>query len=139
MLVTNPYGKIWLALKGRLAQWTECRVVMPNETFHPNANTVHIIAQNVVLTTSDGKSIDLNCREKMTGTLNLSVLVPTNTGYDAHIGLAGRVADHFALGDKYTYQDMTVEINSRSQIIGNSTLQAPWNRLEVQAYWTSWG
>lgn len=137
--VTNASGKIWLALKSRLAQWAECKVMMPNEIYTPTASTTYIIVQHVSTEYGGPVPVSIQCGQPLSGFLNLSVLIPVDVGFDAHIGLAGRAADFFANNARYTYQDINVRVNGRSQVIGNTELQAPWNRLEVQVPWLAWG
>lgn len=137
--VSNADGKIWLALKSRLTQWTECKMMMPSEIYEPTAMTSYVITQNVTTESGDALPIQVECGIPFTGFLNLSVLVPINWGFDAHIGLAGRLADHFPNGARYKYSDVSVMINGRSRVLGGVDLNAPWNRLEVQIPWKAWG
>lgn len=138
-VITNIQGKMWLAVKDRLKSWTECKVMMPNEAYQPNAKTTYVIAQNIATQYGGRLPVQDDCGQPITGVLNLSVLVPTDIGYDAHIGLAGRVAGHFANGLRMTYQDATVEVSGRSLVQGTAMLQAPWNRIEVQVPIRAWG
>lgn len=136
---TNTAGKAWIALKGRLAQWTACKVMLPEENYKPKANETYIIAQFVATESSLPTAIQVTCSQPFQGFLNLSVMVPTDIGFDAHVGLAGDAADFFPNMDRYTYSDVTVRVNGRARVIGNPNLQAPWNRLEVEIPWLAWG
>lgn len=138
-IITNIQGKMWLAVKARLQAWTECKVMMPNEAYQPTAKTIYIIAQNIATEYGGRLPVKVDCGQPITGVLNLSVLVPTDYGYDAHIGLAGRIADHFSNGLRMTYQDATVEVSGRALVQGTPALQAPWNRIEVQVPIRAWG
>ena len=138
-LVTNAPGKIWLAMRNRLNQWTECKVMMPNEIYSPSATQTYVIVQNVGTEYGGPIPIQVECGQPLSGFLNLSVMVPVDFGYDAHIGMAGRVADFFANNAAYTYQDITVRVNGRSRVLGNVSLNAPWNRCEVTVPWIAWG
>lgn len=135
----SPQPKVWLALKSRLQQWTECKVMMPSEVYEPGANTTYVIVQNVTTESGLPMPIQVDCGVPFEGFLNLSVMVPVSWEYDAHIGIAGRVADFFPNNAIYTYQDITVRINGRSKVLGNVSLNAPWQRLEVRVPWVSWG
>ena len=138
-IITNAQGKMWLAVKERLKAWTECKVMMPNEVYEPTAKTTYIIAQNIATQYGGRLPVQEDCGQPITGVLNLSVMVPTDLGYDMHIGLAGRVAGHFANGMRMTYHDITVEVSGRALAHGTPALQAPWNRLEVQVPLRAWG
>lgn len=138
-IITNLSGKVWLSLKSRLDEWTECQIQYPNQVYAPTAKDRFIIAQYI--TTEYGGQIPINaeCGQPINGILNLSVLVPIKWDFSQHIGLASRIADHFGPKDTYTYADITTKIRARSRVIGPSQGNPPWNRLEVQAYWTAWG
>lgn len=138
-LITNAQGKMWLAVKARLAAWTECKVMFPEEAYQPTAATVYVIAQNVATQYGGRLPVQVSCAQPITGILNLSVMAPTDYGYDAHIGLAGRVADHFSNGLRMTYKDVTVEVSGRALVQGGASLQAPWNRIEIQVPIRAWG
>lgn len=138
-VITNIQGKMWLAIKARLQAWTECKVMMPNEAYEPDARTTYVIAQNIATQYGGRLPVQDDCGQPITGVLNLSVLAPTDIGYDAHIGLAGRVAGHFTNGFRMTYQDATVEVSGRALVQGTPALQAPWNRIEVQVPVRAWG
>lgn len=139
MIISNADGKIWLALKSRISQWTETPVMLPESNYEPEATDSYIIVQHVGLEYGGLLPVNINCGQPLAGILNISVMVPTDFGYDSHIGRAGRVADHFMNGSVYKYSDLYVRINGRSRVIGNAELQTPWNRLEVQVPWIAWG
>lgn len=138
-VIANIQGKMWLAVKVRLQAWTECKVMFPNEAYEPDARTTYVIAQNIATQYGGRLPVQDDCGQPITGVLNLSVLVPNDIGYDAHIGLAGRVAGHFTNGLRMNYQDATVEVSGRALVQGTPALQAPWNRLEVQVPVRAWG
>lgn len=138
-IITNAQGKMWLAVKARLQAWTECKVMFPEEAYHPSATSVYVIAQNVATQYGGVLPVQAECGQPIVGVINLSVMVPTDYGYDAHIGLAGRVADHFSNVLRMTYQDISVEVSGRPLIQGSAMLQAPWNRIEVQVPIRAWG
>lgn len=138
-VITNADGKLWLALKSRLDQWTECKVMLPMENYAPTATQTFIIAQNVSLEYGGPLPIHAQCGVPFVGNLSMGVCVPTDWSYSQLVGLAGRVADHFSDGLRMTYQDLTVEVSGRSKVSGTVSLQAPWNRLEVSVPWRAWG
>lgn len=138
-VITNADGKIWLALKSRIVQWTECPVMLPDSNYAPSADDTFVIVQHVTTDSSLPSPIQTSCGVPFQGVLNISVMQPANLGFDSHIGLAGRVADFFPNSERYSYSGMSVRINGRARVIGNPVLQAPWNRLEVQIPWVSWG
>lgn len=113
--------------------------MLPESNYEPEATDSYIIIQHVGLEYGGLLPVNINCGQPLAGILNISVMVPTDFGYDSHIGRAGRVADHFMNGSVYKYSDLYVRINGRSRVIGNAELQTPWNRLEVQVPWIAWG
>lgn len=137
-LITNPDGKIWLALKSRIDQWTETAVIDPDEKLYPASTSAFIIVQHVSLNT-DPNNMDYDCGDEYRGFLNVSVMAPIGWTYGQHAGLAGRVCDFFAFGSKYTYSDATVTIYERPKSQGAVRLDLSWNRLEVQIPWRCWG
>lgn len=138
-VVSNANGKIWLALKSHIETWTECYVMFPEDNYAPDATETYLIVQNVLTDYGGTIPVSIQCGRPFSGIINLSVLRPSDMGYDGHIGLAGRVADHFQEGSALRYDDIEVRINGRPRVIGNVSLQAPWNRLEVQVPFLAWG
>lgn len=138
-IITNAPGKIWMSLQGRLEQWTNTPVHYPNEVYNPVATDSFIIAQHITADYGGVIPVDADCGQPLDGILNLSVMAPISWTFGQHIGLASTLADHFGPDDTYSYSDITVKIRARSRVIGPSLLNAPWNRLEVQAYWRCWG
>lgn len=139
MMISNADGKIWLALKSRLSSWLECPVMMPEQNYEPESTDGFLIVQHVTTEYGGSVPVSIQCGQPITGILNISVMVPTDFGFDAHIGRAGRVADLFATVTTLSYSDVRVKINGRPRVIGNAELQTPWNRLEVQIPWMAWG
>lgn len=139
MIITNADGKIWLALRSRAALWTETSIFMPEDNNKPQADDRFVIVQHVTTEYGGEIPIQMACGQPLTGILNLSVMQPADLGFNNHIGLAGRVAEHFKLDVIGTYSDITVKLNGRPRVIGNPELQPPWNRLEVQVPWVAWG
>lgn len=138
-IITNAPGKIWMALQGRLDQWSETPVHLPNEVYQPSASDSFVIAQHVTTDYGGLIPIDLDCGQPMTGILNLSVMVPVGIAYSSQIGLSGRLIDHFGVSESYSYDDVTVKISRRGRVVGPTVLNHPWNRLETQVYWIAWG
>ena len=138
-MISNADGKIWIALRNRLQQWSECALYMPEEIYAPESTDTFIITQHVTTQYGGVLPVQIECGQPLSGFLNLSIMQPVDMGYDRHIGMAGRVGDFFPNGASYQYQDITVRINGRSRVLGNATLNTSWNRLEVQVSWIAWG
>lgn len=138
-VISNANAKIWMALKSRLVQWSETSMHLPMQNYSPDAADRFVIAQHVTTEYGGPVPVSLQCGVGFSGFLNLSVMCPVDLGYDQLVGLAGRVCDHFPNGAKYSYSDMSVSINGRARVDGNVSLNAPWNRLELQVPWTAWG
>lgn len=137
--ITNPDGKIWLALKGLLGTFTECKIMYPMDAYKPTAKDKFVIVQQVSLNSGDAIPINPSCGERFNGFMSLGVCVPVDWEYSELLGLAGRVADHFPNGDRLTYGDAVVHISGRPRVYGSVSLQAPWNRIEVRVPWSCWG
>ena len=133
-MITNADGKIWLALKSRIDQWTETHVIDPDEKLFPNANTAFLIVTPVSIP-FDAGIIGYNCGDEFRGFLSISPMVPIGWTYAQHAGLASRVCDHFAAGSKYTYQDAVVIIHARAKISTSPRLDAAWNRIDLDVPW----
>lgn len=138
-MITNADGKIWLALRSKATSWVETAIHFPDENYSPQADDAFVIVQHVTTDYGGAIPISMQCGQPLTGILNLSVLVPLDYGFSAHIGLAGRVADHFASEIIGTSSEITVRSNGRPRVIGNPDIQSAWNRLEVQIPWIAWG
>lgn len=139
MIIQNADGKIWLAIKSRLDAWTETPVMMPKETYVPTVTGPFIIAQHVTTQYGGLLPIQVDCGIPLVGFMSLGVCAPTDWQYPAHIGLASRLADHFADGSRMTYQDISVQVTQRSRPLGTVSLEPPFNRLEVRVDWRAWG
>lgn len=139
MIISNVEGKIWLALKNRIGLWTECPVMFPEQNYEPSATDGYLFVQHVTTEYGGIIPIDMKCGQPLNGILNISVLVPTDFGFDAHIGRAGRVADFFSPAVIMGYSDVKVKLNGRPRVLGSAQLQTPWNRIEVQIPWIAWG
>lgn len=132
-------AEAWLALKGRMDQWTECAVMYPDTVFTPDAQLPFLIVQDVALS-ADTQPIGYNCGSEYRGILNVSVMAPVRTWtYAQHKGLAAKVAAHFVQGSSLTAGSTTVRLTQRARIIGNVRFDATHNRLEVQIPWLAWG
>ena len=128
----------WYALKMRMDQWVETRVMYPNEIFTPQATEAFLIVQDVGLDVLDSV-IGYNCGSEYRGLFNVSVMTPLNSwDYSRQKGLACRVADHFEYGASYDYEGVSVKIFQRPRIIGNTSQDKGHNRLEVQVNWLAW-
>lgn len=138
-MITNADGKIWLALRGKAASWTETTIHFPDDNYSPQADDSFVIVQHVTTEYGGDIPISMQCGQPLTGILNMSVMVPLDYGFSAHMGLAGRVADHFATDVIGSYSNVTVKSNGRPRMIGNSDIQSAWNRVEVQIPWIAWG
>lgn len=132
--ITNAEGKIWLALQSKLVQWTETRVMLPDQVFNPAATEAFLIVQPVSIA-SDSAVIGFDCGDEFLGFLNISPMAPVGWTYAQHAGLAGRVCDFFAAGSRYTYQDAMVQIYSRAKITGAPRLDGAHNRIDLQVPW----
>lgn len=139
MIITNADGKIWLALKSKFTTWTECTVMFVESNYEPSATDSYIFVQHVTTDYGGVIPVNMTCGQPLTGILNVSVMVPTDFGFDAHIGRAGRVADFFSPAVIMTYSDIKVKLNGRPRVLGSAQLQTPWNRIEVQIPWIAWG
>ena len=137
--ITTLDGKIWLALKSRLEQFTECHVMMPMDNYEPSAKEPFVIVQQVALDSGVLPPINPECGVEFNGFLSLGVCSPTDWDYAQLLGLAGRLGDHFSNGDRITYQDAIVTISGRARVNGTVSLQASWNRIEVRVPWRCWG
>lgn len=137
--IQNADGKIWLALESRINQWTETPVMMPKETYVPKVTGPFVIAQHVATDWGGFLPVSVECGIPLVGFLSLGVCVPTDWKYSQHIGLASRLADHFADGLSLTHQDISVQVTRRSRPQGAVSLQPPFNRLEVRVDWRAWG
>ncbi len=131
-------AKAWLALLGRVNQWTETPVMLPDTVFNPGADKAWIGFSPVGMMPVD-RGVQYDCGNEFTGFLNVSVMVPTRWTYASHAGLAGRVCDHFGYGSRYSYDDCVVTIHNRPFIDGAPRLDSSWNRLDVSVRWRAWG
>lgn len=131
----------WQALMDRLALFSDAANpdVVPVETGYKPIATKPYIFANFIPREYESGLIDPDCGEDYRGILNISVCVPTTWNYAQHAGLASRIANHFAYGAKYYYNDNAVSIYQRSKILGAPRLDGGHNRLEVQVWWRIWG
>lgn len=137
-MTTTIQAKAWMALLGRINQWTETPFMLADTIFEPEASQAWIGFQPVGLVPVE-RGTGYDCGNEFTGLLNANVMVPTGWTYAAHAGLAGRLCDHFAFGSRLTYSDCTVTIHQRPYIDGAPRLDASWNRLDVSIRWRAWG
>lgn len=136
--ITNPDGKIWLALESRLDDWTETPYMLPGSVYQPSANQSFLIIQDVP-TESDTRAISPACGEAYEGLINVSVMVPIGWTFGQHKGLCGRVADFLNSTGIMTYSDARVRFTTRAKTLSASRLDQSWNRLEVQVGYRCWG
>lgn len=136
--ITNAEGKIWLALKSRLDDWTETEKMYQGETFQPNASEPFIIVQDVALETETA-AINPDCGESLQGLINISVMAPLTWNWAHHKGLCGRLSDFLNASGIMTYSDAQVRFTQRPRVIGSPRLDEGHNRVELQCQYRCWG
>lgn len=136
---TNVEAKSYLALRNRMCRWTECDIAWPDEKYEPTGRVPYLIIQPVGLSFDNQVITSSTCGVEHRGTWNISTCVPFTWDYAAHVGLSGRVCDFFPDGDKYKYDDVTVQILDRPRVIFAPRIDGPVNRSEVQVNWRVWG
>lgn len=140
-VITNLEAKIWMALRGRLAAWTETPVYFADEVYSPAANQPYVLAQYVGLSSGVGQTVGYDCGDDHRRLLNLSVFTPIGQGYNlaVSLGYAGRLSDVMWQTPILYYSDATVQITERPTLVGTPTPNPPWNRIELQVNCRSWG
>lgn len=139
MIISNVEGKIWEALRARVATWTETPILYPDGYLSPDSSVAHVIVQDVGIQYGGIKPIDPECGEPIDGILNVSIMVPLNWTFGQHKGFAGRWCDHMRTGFPLTYSDVTVTLRDRPRVLGYTRLDSAWNRLETQTPYRAWG
>lgn len=128
---------VYEALRTRMAGWTECKIVQPDEVYTPVATTPFIIAQFVSLDT-DNAPVGWRCGDEYRGILNMSVCAPVLWTMTQHLGLANRIMAFIPGGSQYSYSGVSVNIYQNPRVIRGSRLDNAHNRLEVEIPWRSW-
>jgi len=137
--ITNPDGKIFLALKSRLTAWTETPVhYSPDVPQQPGTTSAYIIVSDVRLDT-DTRYTGADDVDEYRGVLNLSVMIPMAWDSAQGIGLCGRIADHFDKGAWYSYSDCRVQVLKRPRVIGAAYVDHGMQRYQVSVSWRSVG
>jgi hypothetical protein len=137
-MITNADGKIWLAIKARLDQWTETAKMYQGEVFTPDSKQPFLIIQDVGLDT-EYKAITTDCGESLQGIINVSVMAPLTWTYAQHKGLCGRVGDFLTASGRMVYQDAVVRFPDRPRVLGTPILDQAHNRAELQCPYRCWG
>lgn len=140
-VILNLEAKIWMALRNRLAAWTETPVYFADDVFDPAANQAYVIAQYVGLASGFSGTVAYDCGDDHRRLLNLSIMTPIGQGYSAAValGYAGRLSDVMWQTPTIYYSDATIQITERPTIIGTPTPNPPWNRIELQVNCRAWG
>ena len=137
--ISNIDGKIFLALKDRLDDWTECSVyVSPDVPQTPGTTSPYVIVSDVRLDT-DTRYTGASDVDEYRGVLNLSVMAPMAWTSAQGLGLCGRIADHFDKGAWYAYSDCRVQIMKRPRVIGTAYVDHGMQRYQVQVMWRAVG
>lgn len=131
-------AKAWQAILGRINQWSDTAVMLPDTVFTPQADESWIGVQPVGLSPVE-RGIQYGCGNEFTGFININIMVPVGWTYGQHAGLAAKVCDFFPHGARYAYDDAAVTIHERPYIDGAPRLDAAWNRLDVRISWRAWG
>jgi len=132
-------GKIFLALKSRLDDWTECDVFYsPDAPQAPSAIDPYLIVTDMRMDT-DTRFVGDADVDEYRGILNIAVMAPMGLTYSQGAGLAARVCDWFPKGASYTYDDCTVKIMGRPKIIGAPYQDNGRMRYPVNVRWRTSG
>lgn len=137
--LTNPDGKIFLALKTHMDTWAETPIhYNPDVPQQPVSNAPYVIVTDARLD-APTRYVGGDDVDEYRGIWNIAVMVPM--GYDAAqaIGVAGRVADHWQKGDWYSYDDMRVQVLTRPKVIGTGYQDAGMMRYPVSVNWRAVG
>jgi len=136
--IINAEGKIWLAIKARLDQWTETAKMYQGEVFTPDSKLPFLIIQDVGLDTEE-TAISVDCGEGLQGLINVSVMAPLTWNWGQHKGLCGRVSDFLVTTGAMVYQDAVVRFPDRPRVLGAPVLEQAHNRAELQCLYRCWG
>jgi len=137
--LTNPDGKIFLALKTHMDTWAETPVhYNPDVPEQPLSDDPYVIVTDTRLD-ADTRYVGGNDPDEYRGTLSLSVMCPMGYTAAQSIGVAGRVADHWDKGAWYAYSDMRVQVLARQRMIGAGYHDAGMMRYPVTVKWRAVG
>lgn len=137
-VIASIEGKVWLALRARMEQWTETAIHWPDEKFTPAADKAFLIVDPVFLD-PDIQSISYDCGEENRGFLNVRVMTPMSWNYSQALGVVGRLAALFPAGLQLNYSDATAVIYRQPRSFGGATLENSWHRSDLRIYWLAWG
>lgn len=137
-VIEDIEGKIWLALRARLEQFTECAIMWPMEVYEPDASQAHLIVEPVTVD-PDIASSDYGCGEENRGFLNIRIMTPLQWNYAQSSGLKGRVAALFPAGWQGAYGGASVLVWRKPKGLGTPFREAAWNRQDLRVDWRSWG
>ncbi len=137
--VQNIDGKIFLALKSRLDDWTECDVFYsPDVPQSPPINAPYLIVTDMRMDAATRFS-GVSDIDEYRGVFNIAVMTPIGWTYEQGAGLASRICDWFGKGDVYAYDDCNVVIMARTKIVGAPYQDAGRMRYPVNVKWRSSG
>ena len=137
--LTNPDGKIFLALSSHMDTFAECPVhYNPDVPEQPLSDVPYVIVTDTRLD-ADTRYVGVNEPDEYRGTLSLSVMCPMGYTAAQAIGVAGRVADHWQKGAWYFYSDMRAQVLARPRVIGSGYQDAGMMRYPVTVKWRAVG
>jgi len=137
--ITNIDGKIFLALKTHMDTWAETPIhYSPSVQVQPMSDDPYIIVTDARLETPT-RFIGGDDTDEYRGVWNIAAMVPMGWTAAQSAGLAGRLADHWDKGARYSYSDCTVQVMARPKIIGAGYQDAGMIRFPVQVIWRAAG
>lgn len=132
-------GKIYLALKSRLDEWTACDVFYsPDVPQIAPIDSPYLVVTDARLDT-ETRFTGNNDVDEYRGILNIAVMIPMGWTNAQGLGFASRVCDHFDKGASYTYSDCTVKIMARPKIVGAPYQDGGRMRYPVNVRWRASG
>ncbi len=137
--ITNPDGKIWLALKGHMDDWTQTPIYYsPDVPQTPGTTSPYVIVTDLRLD-ADTRYVQGNAPDEYRGILNIAVMVPMDRTTAQAIGMAGRVADHWPKASWHEYDYVRVQVMKRPRVIGAAYVDHGMMRYQVQVEWRAVG
>ena len=137
--ITNPDGKIFLALKEHMDTYAEADVYYsPDVPQQPGVSSPYLLVTDLRIDFGT-RFVGANDKDEYRGVLNISVMVPMAWNASQAIGLCGRVADHWPKASRHVYDDCSVQIMKRPRVIGAGYVDHGMMRYQVQVEWRAVG
>lgn len=137
-VIQGLHGKVWLAMREHLLDWSETRISWPDESFAPSSDEAYLIIDPVFLD-NEQAAISDDCGDDNRGFLNIRVMTPFTYDYAASLGLMGRIGDWFPSGWVGVYDDARARVYRQSQPVAGNTIEASWRRKDIRIHWQAFG